>query len=75
MGNGSDCMVDMWERRGNVRVPLRSCQVRKDAVQVQLLGCKAYKIKEKEEGEGAEEVRLMDGQAPSSFLWKVEGVG
>ncbi len=31
-GNGSECMVDMWERRGNFRVPLQSCQVRKDAV-------------------------------------------
>jgi hypothetical protein len=33
-GNGSECMVDMWEGRGIVKVPLRSCQVPKDAVQV-----------------------------------------
>jgi hypothetical protein len=40
-GKGLEYMVDMWEERGHVGVPQRSCQVQKDAVQVHLSGCKA----------------------------------
>ncbi len=55
-GNGLEYMVNMWEGRGDVEVPLRSRQGRKDDVQVHLLGCKALKKRQKKEGEGAEEV-------------------
>ncbi len=39
-GNGLEYMVEMWEGRGDVEVPL-SRQGRKDDVQVHFLGCKA----------------------------------
>ncbi len=74
-GNGSECMVDMWEGRGNVMVPLRSCRVQKVAVQVHLLGCKAYKKKVQRrlmEGKMVQR-RLMEGVG--TLLFPLEGAG
>jgi hypothetical protein len=59
--NELECMVDMWEGRADVGVPLRSCQVRKDAPSP-LFGLQSLKKKwQKEEGEGADEVNACRG--------------